>query len=55
MNWINTLTKEELEQVAGEIYDEAVMNSGIRDIEQKEELEEYYNRLYDYEHKNSGR
>lgn len=49
MNLINVLTKEEIEQVSNEIYDEAILNSGIKDIEQKEELNEYYERLYEYE------
>lgn len=41
MDLINVLTKEELEQVSNEIYDEAILNSGIKDIEQEEELKEY--------------
>lgn len=51
MDLINVLTKEELKQVADDIYDEAVLDSGIRGVEHKQELEEYYERLWDYEHK----
>ena len=49
MDLINVLTKEELKQVSNEIYDELILNSGIKDIEQEQELNEYYKRLYEYE------
>lgn len=53
MDLINVLTKEELKQVSNEIYDEVILNSGIKDIEQEQELNEYYKRLYEYE--NNGK
>ena len=49
MDLINVLTKEEIEQVSNEIYDKAVLDSGIKDIEQEQELNKYYENLYKYE------
>ncbi len=51
MDLINVLTKDEFEQITDELYDEAVLDSGIRDFEHKQDIEEYYERLWDYEHK----
>lgn len=55
MDWINTLTKEEMQQVLEQIYDEAVISSGIREIEQKQELDEFIKNMYDYECRKTGR
>lgn len=54
MDLINVLTKEELEQVSNEIYDKAVLDSGIKDIEQEQELKEFYKRLYEYKNNEEG-
>ena len=45
---INVLTKDEIEQVTNDIYDEAVLDSGVKDIEHKQEIEENGKILDDY-------
>lgn len=51
MNLISVLKKEEIVEISNELYDEAIINSGIRDIEHKDELNQYYKNLYDYKNK----
>lgn len=36
---INVLTKDEIEQVTNDIYDKAILDSGVKDIEHKQEVE----------------
>ncbi len=48
---INTLTKGELQEVADRLYDEALLDSGIREIEIKEELNNYYKEEIEYRHR----
>ena len=55
MKWINTLTREEMKQVLDQIYDEAVINSGIREIKHEQELKEFYDEMYEYEYNNRHR
>lgn len=51
---ISVLTREEIEEVSNKIYDEAVLDSGIRNIEHNQDMKEFYENLYDYEHRDES-